>query len=102
MRARYLLPVLALAALAGCGNNENSAGTGGASTAATSGPATSASSGSPAGGKKWTIGFSQVTEAEPWRAVFDKHGLMRASDGGSATLSACHVRSAVISSSRVP
>src|SRR5438128_4263735 len=63
MKARYLLPVLTLAMLAGCGGNESSTGQSGTSAAPAAGST---------GGKKWTIGFSQVTETEPWRAVFDK------------------------------
>src|SRR5207237_9896483 len=73
MKACYLLPVLGLAALAGCGGNESSTGQSGTSAAPATGAAQSgASAAATAGGKKWKIGFSQVTETEPWRAVFDK------------------------------
>src|SRR5207248_11214805 len=43
-------------------------GTGAAPSGTSAAPGASGSS----GGKRWTIGFSQVTETEPWRAVFDK------------------------------
>lgn len=57
----WIAPVLAATALAGCGGGQK-AGTGGtASTGTAAG-----------GGKKYVIGFSQVTAAEPWRAVFNE------------------------------
>jgi ribose transport system substrate-binding protein len=60
-----LLLAGALALTAGCSN--------GSSTPAGSGATTNTGTAETGetSGKKWTIGFSQVTVAEPWRAVFN-------------------------------
>jgi ribose transport system substrate-binding protein len=55
------------AGLAGC----NGGGGDQTSTSSGSTPGNSAAP-SDSGGKKWTIGFSQATTAEPWRAVFNQ------------------------------
>jgi len=69
MKTRLLLPAVVLGLVAGCGHSENEAGETGAPPVGR--PAKPAAA-TPAAAKKWTIGFSQVTESEPWRAVFDK------------------------------
>jgi ribose transport system substrate-binding protein len=65
--------VLALGALSGCGGGgEQSAGTGSAPAPGGNTGAASAPGGAAAAGKKWVIGFSQATTAEPWRKVFNE------------------------------
>jgi ribose transport system substrate-binding protein len=65
-----LAVLVLLAALGGCGGAEKST-TGEGNN---SGTATGGSAGGTTGGpaKKWTVGFSQATTAEPWRAVFNQ------------------------------
>ena len=67
MKACLVAPVLAATALAlaGCNN-------GGSQSANAPAPTNGTANTTSSSGKKFIIGFSQVTTAEPWRAVFNE------------------------------